>query len=158
MPSQAPEKYVDRFSAIKDKERRFYAAMMSAMDDAVGRVLATRLNEMWKQAVIVENRPGGGTIVGTELAAKAEADGYTLLVATNTITMAPHVAARVPFDPRRDFEPVALLATTPFALVVAPELPDRATATLAGKGVMLDRDHFAEVLAIAMIDASPPKM
>ena len=99
-------------------------------NDILARVISQRLNARWGQPVLVENRPGAGGNIGAEHVAKSAPDGYTLLVATNTLTMTPHLAARVPFDVRQDFSPVALLASTPFALVVSPDLPVKSVKEL----------------------------
>ena len=99
-------------------------------NDILARVISQRLNARWGQPVLVENRPGAGGNIGAEHVAKSAPDGYTLLVATNTLTMTPHLVARVPFDVRQDFSPVALLATTPFALVVSPDLPVKSVREL----------------------------
>ena len=99
-------------------------------NDILARVISQRLNARWGQPVLVENRPGAGGNIGAEYVAKSAPDGHTLLVATNTLTMTPHLTAQVPFDVRRDFSPVALLATTPFALVVSPDLPARSVREL----------------------------
>lgn len=99
-------------------------------NDILARVISQRLNARWGQPVLVENRPGAGGNIGAEYVAKSAPDGHTLLVATNTLTMTPHLTARVPFDVRQDFSPVALLATTPFALVVSPDLPARSVREL----------------------------
>ena len=99
-------------------------------NDILARVISQRLNARWGQPVLVENRPGAGGNIGAEHVAKSAPDGYTLLVATNTLTMTPHLVARVPFDVRQDFSPVALLATTPFALVVSPDLPVKSVKEL----------------------------
>ena len=99
-------------------------------NDLLARLIGQRLHERLGQPTLVDNRPGAGGNIGAEYVAKSLPDGHTLLLATNTVTMAPHVAARVPFDVQRDFEPIALLCTTPFALVVAPDLHLRSVAQL----------------------------
>ena len=87
--------------------------------DVVGRALAVRLSQLWKQQVIVENKPGAGGNIGADLVAKAPADGYTLLLASPAeITINPYLYAQMPFDPSRDFIPVARVASSPLVLVV----------------------------------------
>jgi tripartite-type tricarboxylate transporter receptor subunit TctC len=87
--------------------------------DVVGRALAVRLSQLWKQQVLVENKPGAGGNIGADLVAKAPADGYTLLLASPAeITINPYLYAQMPFDPNRDFIPVARVASSPLVLVV----------------------------------------
>lgn len=94
--------------------------------DIIGRAIAEELAGRLGQSVIVDNRPGASTVIGAEVAAKAPGDGHTLLVATQTtFGIVPHLRPKLPYDPVRDFEPVSLLATQPFLLVVHPSLPVR---------------------------------
>lgn len=87
--------------------------------DVVGRALAVRLSQLWKQQVLVENKPGAGGNIGADLVAKAPADGYNLLLASPAeITINPYLYAQMPFDPSRDFIPVARVASSPLVLVV----------------------------------------
>ncbi len=88
-------------------------------NDIVARQLATQLEKIWKQPVVVENKPGAGATVGSSYAAKQKPDGYTLLIASVTFTMSPAVK-KVPFNPRTDFSRVALIGETPLALGVKP--------------------------------------
>jgi tripartite-type tricarboxylate transporter receptor subunit TctC len=92
--------------------------------DFLGRLVADQLKIGLGATVIVENKPGAGTALGAELVAKAEPDGYTLLMATST-TLAINKALykTLPYDPVKDFTPIALVAGVPFALVVNPSLP-----------------------------------
>ena len=99
-------------------------------NDILARVISQRFTERWSQPAVVENKPGAGGNIGAEFVAKSTPDGYTLLLATNTVTMAPWLSAKTPFDVQQDFSPVALLASTPFALVVAPQLPVTTVAEL----------------------------
>lgn len=92
--------------------------------DIFGRTLALRLNEAFGQPVLVENRPGGNTLIGAELAARAAPDGYTLFLSTNgTVAINPSLYRKLPYDPVRDFAPVSLLGVGPNVLVVHPSLP-----------------------------------
>ena len=87
--------------------------------DVVGRALAVRLSQLWKQQVLVENKPGAGGNIGADLVAKAPADGYTLLLASPAeITINPYLYPQMPFDASRDFIPVARIASSPLVLVV----------------------------------------
>jgi len=95
-------------------------------NDIVGRFIAEDLAPRLGQQVIVDNRSGGSTVVGAEIAARAPADGYTLLVTSHTtLAILPNLRAKLPYDPVRSFEPVAWLASQTFALVVHPSLPVR---------------------------------
>ena len=91
--------------------------------DIVARGLAPHLSERWKQQVIVDNRPGAGTIVGTELAARAPADGYTLLLANTAHSINATLHKKLPFDPVKVFVPITLVATQPSVLVLHPSVP-----------------------------------
>jgi tripartite-type tricarboxylate transporter receptor subunit TctC len=92
--------------------------------DIVGRLLAQELSVAWNQPVIVDNRPGASTIVGTEIVAKAPPDGYTVVMASNNHAINPSLFAnKLPFDSQRDFAAVAQVAVLPFVLVVNPQLP-----------------------------------
>src|SRR5436190_13590017 len=86
--------------------------------DIVTRAVAQKLTEKWGKQVNVENRPGAGSTVGTAVAAKAPKDGYTLLVASTPLGVAPAVYPNLSYDARKDFVPLSLVATTPEVLVV----------------------------------------
>ena len=90
--------------------------------DILGRTLGQKLSERWKQPVVIENRPGASGAIGTELAAKAAPDGYTILMSVNTIIMVPSMNRKTPYDPIKDFAPVAPVALGSMALVVSPAL------------------------------------
>ena len=94
------------------------------LQDAIARSMATRLNEVFGQPVVVENRPGANTIIAAELAAKSPADGYTLLVATDsTMSINPHLYAKLPYDPERDFAPISQIAQLVEVMFVSAETP-----------------------------------
>jgi tripartite-type tricarboxylate transporter receptor subunit TctC len=98
--------------------------------DVMARAVALKYTETWGQPVIVDNRAGGNGNTGTEMAAKAPADGYTLLVNTNaTIVINPHIS-KIGYDPVRDFAPITQLATLPFALLLHPSVPAKSVAEL----------------------------
>ena len=98
--------------------------------DILARLIAQRLTESLGQQAIVENRPGGGTVIGTELAAKAAPDGHTLLmVSTSTVTL-PTLARKLPYDTLRDLTPVTQLVSSPNVLVVHPSLPVKSVREL----------------------------
>jgi tripartite-type tricarboxylate transporter receptor subunit TctC len=90
--------------------------------DNIARLMAQRFSESWGQPVVVNNRPGGGSTIGSHAVAKAAPDGYTLLV--NTISFAITAALqKLPYDPINDFAPITELASLPLVLVVHPSLP-----------------------------------
>jgi len=91
--------------------------------DIIGRIVAQRLAEGWGQPVLVENKPGAATTIGNDYVAKAAPDGYTLLLAPAPFVITQFIYPKLPYDGRRDFAPVALLATTPFVLVAHPAVP-----------------------------------
>jgi len=91
-----------------------------SISDGLARVLAARLTDVWRQPVIVENRPG---IAGTASVAKALPDGLTLMLTSNGHTIAAMVAKNLPFDPSKDFAGVTQVASVPQALMIPPDLP-----------------------------------
>ncbi|MGZ8266499.1 MAG: Bug family tripartite tricarboxylate transporter substrate binding protein [Burkholderiales bacterium] len=91
--------------------------------DAVGRVLATKLNDMWKQPVIVENRPGAGNTIATAAASKATPDGYTLLFCPISDAVAPSLYRKLPYDFAQQIVPIAHVGSTPNIFVVPPASP-----------------------------------
>ena len=101
-----------------------------AINDLIARLLAAKLAEGWHQQVVVDNRPGAGTVIGTDLVAKANPDGYTLLLASAAFAINPTLYAKLPFDPLRDFAPVSLIGAAPFIMVVTPSLPARSVKEL----------------------------
>lgn len=99
--------------------------------DTIARLIADRLSKQLGQAFIVENRPGAGTLVGTEVVARAAPDGYTLLVGLNgNMAVNPSLYKNLSYDPIRDFTPVAMLANYPFLLVVNKDLPAKSVKDL----------------------------
>jgi tripartite-type tricarboxylate transporter receptor subunit TctC len=90
--------------------------------DAIGRLVAEKLQERLKQNVVVENRTGAGGIVGTDSVAKAEPDGHTLLLIENSATISKWLNQETPYDVVRDFAPVAQVATSPLMLFAHPSL------------------------------------
>ena len=100
-------------------------------NDTLGRLFAAKLGERIGQPVVVENRPGAGTIIGTEAAAKSPPDGYTILLSSiATHALSPNLYAKVPYDPIRDFAPITLLGIAPTVLVVPADLPAKDLAEL----------------------------
>ena len=99
--------------------------------DAIARAIAQNLNETWRQPVIVDNRPGAGGNIGTELAAKSPPDGYTLFIGTVANAINQSLFAKLPFDFVRDFAPVTQNYVTGLILAVHPSLPARSVKELA---------------------------
>ena len=100
-------------------------------NDIIARAVTDELTKRTGQQFFVDNRPGASTIIGAELAAKAPPDGYTLFVSSQTtLAIVPNLKSKVPYDPLRDFEPVSMLATQPYLLVVHPSLPVRTVKEL----------------------------
>lgn len=94
--------------------------------DLTARVYAQELNKLWGTQVIIDNRPGASGMIAAELAAKAPPDGYTWLVSPQTsIVVAPLIFKKVPYDPVKDFAPIAVIGSTPQLLVIHPSLPPR---------------------------------
>ena len=91
--------------------------------DATARLLAARLGEALGQAVLIDNRPGAGSLVGTELAVRASPDGYTTLVVSSSITINPNMHAKLSFDPQRDLAPITQLSAFPNVLVANIAVP-----------------------------------
>lgn len=94
--------------------------------DFVGRALAQKLSEAWKQQVIVENRPGAGGVIGIEAVLRSPADGYTLLFGTGgSLALAPALTPKLPYNVFTDLAPITLAVINPQILVVHPSLPVR---------------------------------
>ena len=94
-----------------------------ASTDIIGRMFAQKFSEAWGHTLVVDNRPGAGGIMGTELAARAVPDGYTILTYGINQTITPHLYKKLPYDPQRDFIPISLYATMPNILCITPSLP-----------------------------------
>lgn len=91
--------------------------------DLIARVVADRLGAKLGKAIVVLNKPGAGSSLGTSFVAKAPADGYTLLFATSSFTINPSLYASVEYDPVKDFIPISSLGTAPFCIVVKSDSP-----------------------------------
>ena len=92
-------------------------------NDTLARTLGQRLTAKWGQPVIVDNRPGSGSTIGTGIVAKSPADGYTLLVVSFAFAVNPALYGSLPYDSAKDFSAIVLAASTPNLLVVNPALP-----------------------------------
>jgi tripartite-type tricarboxylate transporter receptor subunit TctC len=96
--------------------------------DIVARILGQQLSQKLGQSFVIENRPAGSGIVGADLVAKATADGYTLLFAFSSLSSSAKLFSHLPYDPIRDFAPVALATTSPLLAVVPAALPAKNVA------------------------------
>jgi tripartite-type tricarboxylate transporter receptor subunit TctC len=92
-------------------------------NDIIGRLVGRQLTESMGQQVIVDNRAGAGGNIGADIVAKAAPDGYTVLIHSTTLTIAPNVYRQVPFDITRDFQPITMIAQAPMMLMVHPSIP-----------------------------------
>lgn len=101
--------------------------------DTLLRTISIRLTEVWKQPVIVENKPGAGANIGIEHVARAPADGYMILPTASNFSANPALYSKVRYDPLKDFEPVGGLIKTPAVAMVAAESPIRSVADLAAR-------------------------
>ena len=91
--------------------------------DITARLIAPKLGELWKQPVVVENKPGAGANIGTDYVAKSAPDGHTLLLATTALAVSAAVYDKLPYDPLADLAPVLFVSSIPNLLVVTPSLP-----------------------------------
>ena len=123
MPDDLANKYPDR------PVRFIIPFTAGGGNDAIARVLAQKLTERWKQQVVGDNRVGANGVIGTNLAAKAAPDGYTLILVSTSFTMNPSMH-KLPFDPIRDFAPVALTASAPIILACSAAFPARTVQEL----------------------------
>ncbi|MCE2999353.1 MAG: tripartite tricarboxylate transporter substrate binding protein [Betaproteobacteria bacterium] len=98
--------------------------------DIIARLLAQRMTEQWGQQVIVDNRPGGGGVIATDITAKSVPDGHTLLLQSVGISYAPALYKNLPFDVKRDIAAVTIVGSQPFVLAVHPSLPVKSVADL----------------------------
>jgi len=98
--------------------------------DMISRTLGQKLSEMWGQPVVIDNRPGGSTIIGTDIVARSAPDGYTLLVTPASFTIVPSLIDKLPYDPAKDFEPITLINTTPLVVVVNLSVPAKSIQEL----------------------------
>lgn len=99
-------------------------------NDILARIIAQKLTESWGQQVLVENRPGGGTVIGTEIVAKSPPDGHNLLMVSTSHTTNPTLVRKLPFDTLRDLAPVILVANSSNVLLAHPSLPAKSVKEL----------------------------
>ncbi|WP_424139567.1 Bug family tripartite tricarboxylate transporter substrate binding protein [Roseomonas chloroacetimidivorans] len=98
--------------------------------DTLARMVAQPMTEKLGQSIVVENRPGGGTTIGSGMIARAAPDGYSLLVGTGSLVINQFLLPNVPYDFNKDFAPIGLFARIPFVLVVNPTLPVKSVPEL----------------------------
>ena len=99
-------------------------------NDILARMLGPKMAEALGKPVVIDNRPGAGGNLGTDQAARSPADGYTIVIASNQVTINPGLGQKLPFDIERNFSPVALVASVPMLLVVHPSVPVNNVAEL----------------------------
>lgn len=120
--------------------------------DLVGRSIGQKLTEAWGQPVVVENRAGAASAVGTEVAARSPADGYNLLLGTSAgFCISPALGRKLPYDPERDFAPITMLVINPQILVVHPSLPVHSVKML----VALAKSRPGQINYASVGNASP---
>lgn len=93
--------------------------------DLLARLVSQRLFEAWGQAATVDNRPGAGGNIGAEIVAKAAPDGYTLMMSSASVAVNVSLYSKLPFDARKDFAPISVVASAPIVIVVHPAVPAR---------------------------------
>jgi tripartite-type tricarboxylate transporter receptor subunit TctC len=98
--------------------------------DFLTRQIAQKMSEDWGQPVVVENHPGAGITLGADMVAKSAPDGYTLLVTSASFAASAAIYSKLPYDPLKDFAPVAQIATAPFVLVASPSLRAKSVTEL----------------------------
>jgi tripartite-type tricarboxylate transporter receptor subunit TctC len=124
-------------------------------NDTLARLFGAKLTEAWGQQVVVDNRPGAGTIIGTQLAARSVPDGYTLLLSSiATHAIAPNLYAKPGYDPVKDFAPITLLAVAPTVVCVNPAVPAKSLKEL----IALAKAKPGELKFASGGAATPPHM
>lgn len=102
----------------------------SGPTDLTARTIAPHMSQALGQSIIMDNRAGGSTIIGTELVARSPPDGHTLLMVTSTVSINPSVFKKLPYDTVRDLAPVTIVISTPFSLVTHPSVPVKTAGEL----------------------------
>ena len=98
--------------------------------DVAARIVTRKLAETWGQQVVVDNRPGAGGLLAFELVAKANPDGYTLLASSPSFAIQPSIAAKLPYDPLRDFAPITVASAAPYVLTLYPGVEAKSVSEL----------------------------
>jgi len=99
-------------------------------NDVIARLVATKMSESLGQPIVIENRGGAGSTIGTRDVARSAPDGYTLLIATSSLAINPSLYPDVAYDPKNDFAPIGLIATSPNFVLVNPAVPVHSAAEL----------------------------
>jgi tripartite-type tricarboxylate transporter receptor subunit TctC len=124
-------------------------------NDRFGRLFGVKITEAWGQQVVVDNRPGAGTIIGTQLAARSAPDGYTILLSSiATHAIAPNLYRKPGYDPVKDFAPITLLAIAPTVLCVNTAVP----AKSVGELLSLAKSRPGELKFASGGNGTPPHM
>jgi tripartite-type tricarboxylate transporter receptor subunit TctC len=110
--------------------RMIVVSSPSGSTDLQARAVARALSENMGQNVVLDNRPGGGGIIASEMVAGARPDGYTILMSNTSFSVQPSLHAKLPYDPIKDFSPISLVALTYSVLIVIPSLPVKNTKEL----------------------------
>lgn len=119
--ADAAESGIERYP---EKPIRFIVPFPpGALNDYLGRLLATKFTENWGKQMVVDNRAGGSTIIGTEMAAKSPPDGYTLLLCSVALAVNQTLFPKLPYNAGKDLAFVSMIAATPYLVVVQPSLP-----------------------------------
>ena len=125
LPAQAADKYPVR------PVRFIIPFPPGGGNDILGRAFAEKLGERMGQQWVIDNRGGAASIIGAEMAARAPADGYTLLLGTNSsLAVVPALKEKIPYDPIRDYDPISLMSSSPYLLVVNPGFPAKSVKDL----------------------------
>ena len=98
--------------------------------DLISRPLGQKLTERWGQQIVIDNRPGAGSNLGIEIAAKAAPTGYTVIVVPATFTATPSLYPKLAYDPVKDFAPITLISSSPLVLIVPPSVPSKSLGEL----------------------------
>lgn len=100
--------------------------------DVAARIIGKKLAEAWNQQIVIDNRAGAGGLVAFEMTAKANPDGYTLLATSPSFAIQPSIAAKLPYEPIRDFAPITQASSAPYVLVLYPGVEARSVKELIG--------------------------
>lgn len=112
--------------------------------DVVARILGVKLGESLGQSVVIENKPGAGSMIGSDFVAKAAPDGHTLLIVSSTHVISPWIYKNVPYDPIKSFTPVSKLVDSPYVLLTNPKVPVKNVQEfIALAKANPDKVHFA---------------